>query len=630
MPKVLLVSMPFGALERPALGISLLKAGLLKDGQDCEIRYLTNLFAHYIGTETYNWICNSLPHTAFAGEWLFRNQLLPAAPEEEKEYIDTILKKTWMLDDTVVTRLLQARAAIPHFLSYCLETIDWEEYAIVGFTSTFEQNIASLAMAKMVKEKYPGIQTVFGGANFEGEMGLELHRKFSFIDYICSGEADNSFPALVRCILQNKEGTSPASVKGIVFRDNGQSVYTGQAALVRELDNLPVPDFSDYFDTLYQDTFMSLLSPVLLMETSRGCWWGEKSHCTFCGLNGGSMAFRSKNAQRALDELLYLVDRWEISFVEIVDNILDMRYFKDFLPALSKLPRPVSLYYETKANLSKKQVEILFSAGAHRIQPGIESLSNHVLSLMQKGTTGLRNIQLLKWCKELNIGVDWNVLYGFPGETQQDYDDMLALFPAIRFLQPPSACGPIRLDRFSPYFMRPDHYGFTHVKPIAPYRFLYPFEPESLQKIAYYFDYEYASGVQSATYAQKVIAYIRDWQQQPETGELKAFYYANRLTLLDTRAIARRAFFELTKYEQAIYEYCDELRTIASIRQHLLSQPGILPEDNWLPGFLQFLLDNFLMVTDGTHFLSLAIRYRDPVAATSYSPSLEAISNMVN
>ena len=627
MQKVLLISMPFGALERPALGISLLKAALAKEGQVCEIRYLTNLFAHYTGTETYNWICHSLPHTAFAGEWLFRDQLFPSSPEEDQAYIDTILRKTWLLDDAVVNRLLQARAAVSHFLHYCLETIDWAAYAVVGFTSTFEQNIASLALAKLVKEKYPAIKTVFGGANFEGPMGLELHRKFSFIDYVCSGEADNSFPALVKHILAGEDQAACAAIKGIVYRQQQQSQHTGRADLVRELDDLPVPDFSDYFETMYQDPYMDLLSPVLLMETSRGCWWGEKSHCTFCGLNGGSMAFRSKDAQRAMDELLYLVKRWDISFVEIVDNILDMRYFNDFLPALAKLPQPVSLYYETKANLSRKHIEVLKAAGVHRIQPGIESMSNHVLALMRKGTTGLRNIQLLKWCKEFNLGVDWNVLYGFPGETRQDYDEMLGLFPAIRFLQPPSACGPIRLDRFSPYFMEPERFGFEQVRPIAPYRFLYPFEQESLHRIAYYFDYEYASGVRADTYAQDVISYVRHWQQQPETGELKAFHHTDRLVILDTRAIARRSHFELRNTERAIYAYCDEMRTVAAIKQYLKQQSLSAPDEASLTAFLQFLCEHYLMVTDGTYFLSLAIAYREPVFARARPSSMETALN---
>src|SRR5262249_18382464 len=143
---------------------------------------------------------------------------------------------------------------------------------------------------------------------------------------------------------------------------------------------------------------------------------------------------------------------WRVEQVEVVDNILDMRYFGSVLPELARRHIPAQLFFEVKANLTRDQVLTLKTAGVDRIQPGIESMSDHVLRLMRKGTTTLRNIQLLKWCQELGIIAEWNLLYGFPGETRQDYAEMLQLFPSIRFLRPPSACGPIRLDRFSPFF----------------------------------------------------------------------------------------------------------------------------------------------------------------------------------
>ncbi|HEX9783839.1 MAG TPA: hypothetical protein VGA56_14035, partial [Opitutaceae bacterium] len=73
--------------------------------------------------------------------------------------------------------------------------------------------------------------------------------------------------------------------------------------------------------------------------------------------------------------------------------------------------------------------------------------------------------------------MDWNILHKFPGETPKDYAITIRLLQAIRFLDPPVTCGPIRLDRFSPYFETPDAFGFTHVRPIRPFETLYPFPP---------------------------------------------------------------------------------------------------------------------------------------------------------
>jgi magnesium-protoporphyrin IX monomethyl ester (oxidative) cyclase len=64
----------------------------------------------------------------------------------------------------------------------------------------------------------------------------------------------------------------------------------------QDLDGLPYPTFDDYFAQLRTTSFAKRVLPALVMETSRGCWWGAKHHCTFCGLNAEGMAFRSKSA----------------------------------------------------------------------------------------------------------------------------------------------------------------------------------------------------------------------------------------------------------------------------------------------------------------------------------------------
>jgi ribosomal peptide maturation radical SAM protein 1 len=547
MEKILLLNMPYGALGRPALGISLLKACLVEQGVVCDIRYLSFLFAELIGVEDYHWISSEIAYTALAGDWTFTQTLYGERLDVDKRYIAEVLYGTWRFDRLDIRRLKHVRSLVPHFLDHCMQTTPWEDYFMVGFTSTFEQNIASLALAKLIKEAYPQIRVVFGGANWEDEMGVELHRQFPFVDYVCSGEAEKSFPALVKLLLGNEDtDVSLSSIDGIVFRENGKSIYTGLPELTQNMDTLPIPDFSDYFSDLENSTVSASIVPILLLETSRGCWWGAKSQCVFCGLNGGSLIYRSKSAEHALEELVYLVDQWNIDLVEVVDNMLDMSYFNDFLPALKNLNRKISIFYEVKANLTKSQVKCLREAGVDRIQPGIESLSDHVLVLMRKGTTALRNIQLLKWCKEYAVEVDWNILYGFPGETEMDYEAMFDLLPSIRFLAPPHGCGPVRLDRFSPYFNAPEEYGITNVRPIASYKFIYPFEDKSLSRIAYCFDFDYEPSADPTGFASKVVSYIDDWRNKPERGALWSITQADgALTLLDTRSDAWETQFLL-------------------------------------------------------------------------------------
>jgi ribosomal peptide maturation radical SAM protein 1 len=299
-----------------------------------------------------------------------------------------------------------------------------------------------------------------------------------------------------------------------------------------------------------------------------------------------------------------------LDLVEVVDNMLDMAYFEDVFPELARQKRNLSIFYEVKANLTREQIRILSEAGVDRIQPGIESLSNHVLSLMRKGTTALINIQLLKWCKEYDIGVDWNLLYGFPGETREDYDYILSLLPEIRFLGPLPTCGPIRMDRFSPYYKNPKEYGLINFRPLDVYRYIYPFEDESISQIASCFDFDYRADVDPRGYANEVINYIDYYRHEPERGSLIWIKDGDdgHLILLDRRSEAVGDEFKLTGYQKDVYEFCDSCKSkrkiLAFIRE---KQPRVSINERDLNLFLEEMVLNRLMITDGEKYLSLAL-----------------------
>lgn len=599
-------------MDRPALGLSLLKARLARDGVACDVRYPSFTFADLLGAEEYQWISSALPYIAFAGDWCFAEALYGPRPAADAGYVSQVLRDTWRLTYEDIRRVNAVRVMTEKFLDHCMESIPWKDYAAVGFTSTFEQNLASLALAKRLKAAHPQIATVFGGANWEGEMGEELHRQFTFVDYVCSGEADESFPVLAALLLAGAV-KSAALPPGIVYREGGRSLSTGRSMPVRNLNGLPVPDFSDYFNAWSESSASLATVPTVLVETSRGCWWGDKSHCTFCGLNGATLAYRSKSGPRALEEMRYLSDRWQTERIEVVDNILDMRHFTDLLPALAEDGRPWEIFYEVKANLSRAQVAALRSAGVTRIQPGIESLSDHVLKLMRKGTCALRNVQLLKWCREHGIRVDWNILYGFPGETREDYEQTLRMLPAIEFLDAPVACGPIRMDRFSPYCEEPEGFGLINVRPMKPYGFLYPFPNESLMRIAYHFDFDYRPGETPAGYADEVIRFVEEWRRKEERGLLCMVRRDDgSLLLRDSRPGAAFREVELSGSEAAAYDYCDEFKSFEAIVRHLREQvPAGDITEGGVRGFLESLAANKLALSDGRNWLSLAVRVRE-------------------
>ncbi|MGI5451625.1 hypothetical protein ACQEWB_00215 [Streptomyces sp. CA-249302] len=71
-----------------------------------------------------------------------------------------------------------------------------------------------------------------------------------------------------------------------------------------------------------------------MVEGARGCWWGEKHHCTFCGLNSSFMEYRSKSPDAFYDEVVRQVERHQVLDLYVVDNILDMKYLPTVLPRM--------------------------------------------------------------------------------------------------------------------------------------------------------------------------------------------------------------------------------------------------------------------------------------------------------
>ncbi len=598
--RVLLVNMPFGAV-RPAIGPSLLKAHLAQIGCQTRVAYLNHRFAQRLGDDDFAYIADRTPTQSLAGDWVFAQSLFGPRAEADEAYADAFRDRfgTHSSCEAPLATLSRARAQAEDFIAECLDDIAWTDYDIVGFTSTFTQHVASLSLAQRVKQAHPHQVVVFGGANCEDQMGLALHRMFPYVDYVCSGEADVSFPRLVDAL---RTGGDPTEIPGVISRRDGATVYpTLTPERVRDLDQLPHPDYEDYFEQLPASRTGSA---GILMESSRGCWWGEKHHCTFCGLNGTAMTFRSKSAGRVLDEITEQTRRYSSRHIEMVDNILDMHYFQDLLPELTRRQLKLGLFYETKANLTKQQVRELRDAGVTSIQPGIESFSTEVLRIMRKGTTALQNVQLLKWCRELGVKVYWNLLYGFPGEDPADYHTMAQVIDSITHLEPPQGMGAIRLDRFSPNYIRAAELGLCDVRPDRSYGYIYGRPLAELAGLAYYFEHDYADGRHPRDYAGETEQAILRWFGHAGTRGLFYVDHGDRLAIWDFRAVAVRRLTVLGADERALYLHCDAQRS----RQALL---GFLRERGLDADAARRVLDRLvndrLMLHLDQRYLSLAI-----------------------
>ncbi len=534
--QIALVNMPFSYAKYPSIQLGTLSALLKSNGIPVDCHHLNVRFAHLIGVELHEAICEK---RALFGEWLFSSLLFrdnPKRAEYPRMFKPVFEQLSQQCGKPVGYFEEMATRIAPQFLTWALTAIDWGQYKLVGFTSTFDQNVASLTMAKLIKDLYPDVTIVFGGANFDGEMGLEHFRAFPFIDHVVVGEGEESFLPLVRQILDGKKDDYP---NGVTSRQGDKIVLTPNASLFSDFAKTGPPDYDDYYQLLSELGHTAQgLDRILLYEGSRGCWWGEKHHCTFCGLNAQSMKFRAKAPGQVLQEIADLSQRYDAVRFRLVDNIIDMTYIDNLFGKLAEDHCDLDVFIETKSNLQKRQIKTLAAGGVKCMQPGLESLSVNQLRAMDKGVTPMQNIICLKWSLYYHVMVSWNILLGFPGETNEDYQRQLDLIPSLLHLQPPEATGKFWLQRFSPYFTRPHEYGIRIAGPGMAYEYVYDARQVDLKKIAYDFEYELDNWPVDPHLYQELVAAIENWQRMHRSADRPFLYYSkapNYVTVYDGR-----------------------------------------------------------------------------------------------
>ena len=609
--------MPFGPLFTPSMALSLLQPALTRRGISCRTHYFLIDYAQRVGLRFYYGISSSggVPLDRMAGEWIFSGELFESGADEVREYVERVLNPRGAkrrVTKRTIERVVSARADAGHFLDECLAELLLDPPRVVGFTSTFQQHVAALALAKRIKAALPETFIVLGGANCEGVMGAETARQFPFVDAVLSGEGENIFPELVRRMLNGQPFDDLPGVRtqaGDGRMDNTPPIL--------DLDSLPEAEFDDYLSRFRTSRFFKTWQPRLMFETSRGCWWGERSHCTFCGLNGGTMRYRSKSPERAIGELQAIIARHPGYDLEITDNILDLRYFDTVLPELARLDTGIELFYETKSNLRKEQVRILRDAGVLRIQPGIESLSDTVLKLMRKGVSGMQNVQLLKWCRELGVRAPWNLLAGFPGEPPEEYERMASIVPLLTHLQPPEYVGSIRLDRFSPNFHEAERLGFTSVQPFASYGHVYRrLDAEAVRNLAYYFTYEYREPRQPDEYTAPLREAVEEWRGAHAASALFSIDCADHLIVWDLRPAARQFLTVLSGLERRLLLACDAIAYGRQLAATLAHDPEEIAEA------AETLAGHGFLLREGDRLLAL------PIPLGEYSPAPEIVDRV--
>lgn len=551
--KTLLISMPWSRKDILSIQLGGLKAYLQKESFCVESRHYYKDILAYIGKDIYSDIVvNSL------GDLVFSPLYTPEKMEDVKEYLQGRLGETFDFDELY-------RNVVSYVNDILYNDVNWGEYTNIAFSTSLVQFVPSLYLAKRIKEIHPHVNIIFGGASLVDEIAKSVISTFDEVDFVIKGEGELTLAELLHKIEEGKRDYH--SVAGIVFREpNGNVVETPNRQLMCNIDDLPTPQFDDYFTYSLRDA--EYYPPIITVEASRGCFWGR---CSFCNLNSQwHNTYREKSAEKVSREIYSQSEQYRLLDFFFTDSNVSNK--ENLFGKLKQHKKDYVLHAEVSGHLSHRDFIEMRDAGMRDIQIGIEAFSSSLLKKYTKGVSVMRNIEMLKWCTELGISVFYNVITGFPTTTQEEIDETLKNMSYAQYYQFPAITG-YSLSYQSEVYQNFSKYnikGWTvpeNVKALYEEKFLGKTAP-LLSAIV---GYEVIQDTESNVNWNDVVDFSSGWEKTfaKNMGKSGLVYYDGGNYLVVKKSLYdRMEQYTLEGFARDIYLFCsDESKSFASIKE---------------------------------------------------------------
>ena len=296
----------------------------------------------------------------------------------------------------------------------------------------------------IIKKADPDVKTVLGGVY--PSISPEVAKEDENIDFIVISEGEERLVKLMNA-LKNK--TNFKGIDGLHFRDDERNWhYNERKAIgnVRNLDDLPFPDYSDYdtkklfsWSQKYTQNFQFRQLPMTIMMTSRGCVY----KCTYCGAgkdgNPINDGIKRRSPGSIMEEIKSLVKNHGIREIIFVDDslLLPRDRIVDILKGITKLReegydlvwksnnldlRHIPLPHTIKEKKGKD--DLLFwmkESGCYQISISLESGSPNTFKRMKRPTNLEHAVIRLQEMRKYGFDeIASNFIIGMPGDTWND------------------------------------------------------------------------------------------------------------------------------------------------------------------------------------------------------------------
>jgi len=278
---------------------------------------------------------------------------------------------------------------------------------VVGFYGGLTSTVPRLYKISEFYKKQQAI-TIAGGQHF-GDDNLQEGIDHN-LDYLIIGEGEITIRELLEALTA---GTDPEKIAGIAFSRNGKLVKTAPREDIKDIDRLPLPDFS-----LLRHAKINLY-PV---SWERGCGM----HCEFCTVKG---KVRCPSPDYVMDQISSLYERFNAKYFFIVDDLFGQNRILalDFCKRLKKYQETmrVRFYITVQIRLDKaRDHELLKAMREARIRVvaiGYESPIPDELKAMNKKLHPDEMIANTRLFHKAGLMVHGMFIFGYPAREKQAF-----------------------------------------------------------------------------------------------------------------------------------------------------------------------------------------------------------------
>ncbi|WP_010248520.1 B12-binding domain-containing radical SAM protein [Acetivibrio cellulolyticus] len=435
--KVLLLTLPFLTPICPPLGISCIKGFVQPHGYDVttvdgmnELALREWAYTYFDTLESY------IPekkrgHFFNVGLDVLNNHFMAFTNHTDKQkyeiLVEDIVAKNFFvqIDKEQIDELnMIVQNFFIELKTFILRLVGEHKPDVLGLSVYRGTLPASLFALKTVKEMYPDVLTIMGGAIFSQELFVNspnYHRfmeRAPYVDKMIIGEGELIF-------LKILNGELPAEQKVFMIEDIKEGLL--------ELDEMPLPDFSDFEISNY---------PLLPTYTSRGCTF----RCSFCAETVYWKKYRKKEAKKVVDEFITLNEKYGRSLFVLTDCVINP-LVNNLVDEIIK--RDLQLYWDVYLKVDKNvcnpECTIKWRKGGfYRARLGIESGSQRVLDMIDKRITLDEIRAAITSLASAGIKTTTYWFSGHPGETEEDFQQTLDLLEELQDYIYEAECDPFR------------------------------------------------------------------------------------------------------------------------------------------------------------------------------------------